>query len=212
MALPAAFEPIALAPRWQKVLLGLMGLAGLLAAAWLGLLSPAQTQIDTLRSRSDALRRELAQARRDVAELARVRKEVAELEARIQAIKEKLPTEKEMPGLFRSVSEAAFQSGLAVALFQPREPKVSDYYSEVPITLSGEGGYHQVGEFVERLAGLPRVVNLVEWKLGGLDKNPRPLRAELTLATYIYRPVGSPPAPKAPGAPKAASPRAQLRQ
>ena len=71
-----------------------------------------------------------------------------------------------------------------------------------PITLAAEGGYHQLGEFFERVAGFPRVVTVQEMKMAGISKSRNPLKADLVLATYQYRPVGSPPAPK-PGQPGA---------
>jgi Tfp pilus assembly protein PilO len=66
--------------------------------------------------------------------------------------------------------------------------------------LNAEGGYHQLGDFYERVAAFPRVVNVVDWRLTGLSKGRTSIKADLTLATYVYRPVGSPPAPKPPGA------------
>jgi len=200
VAAPAFLEPIAAAPRWQKVTLGLMGLALLGAGAWFLLLAPLADAVDGLRGRHATLQVELAQAQAAARDLARLRREAAELERRIAVLRERLPSDKEMPSLFRTVTDAAFQSGLAVALFQPREGRIRDYYVEIPISLTAEGGYHELGEFFERLAGLPRVVNVAELKVTGLTKSRLSLRAEVTLATYQYRPVGSPPAPKpAPG-------------
>ena len=201
MALPAFLAPLANAPKWQQLLLAGMGLVALLALPYFLLISPAATRIATLRAQRDSVQRELAQARRDVAEMEQLRREIAVLEQRIALIKDKLPTEREMPALYRTVSDAAFQSGVAVALFQPGAPRITEYYTEVPIAVSGETGYHPLGEFFERLAGLPRVVNVIEWRLAGLAKGTRTVKADLTLATYMYRPVGSPPPPKAPGAP-----------
>src|SRR3989442_331156 len=43
---------------------------------------------------------------------------------------------------------------------------------------------------------LQRVASLRDMKLGGQKTPGSPVRAELTLVTYTYRPVGSPPAPK----------------
>jgi len=200
MATPAFLEPIVTAPKWQKVVFGMMGLGAIAAVAYL-LVSPVESRIAQLNVQNAALQRELVEARRNVADIARFRQEIAELEKRIEAVKEKLPTEKEMPGLYRALSDAAYQVGLGVALFQPKEPKIEDYYSEVPIVLTAEGGYHEVGEFLERMAALPRVVNLTDWKLTGQTKGRTTLKADLVLATYMYRPVGSPPPPKplAPG-------------
>ena len=113
----------------------------------------------------------------------------------------KLPTDREMPPLYRTVSDLAFQAGLAVMLFQPRDAQVRDYYAQIPITITAEGGYHELATFFDRLSALPRVVNVDTWKVTGIARSRQPMRADLTLATYQYRPVGAPPAPK-PGAKK----------
>jgi type IV pilus assembly protein PilO len=200
MAMPAFFDPIVSAPRWQQVLLGLMGLTIIVLGAYFLLISPLETRVNTLYAQQASLERELTQARVAAADVARARREVAELDRQLAAMKERLPGDKEMPTLFRSLTDGAFQAGLAVSLFQPREGKIHDYYVEIPITITAEGGYHQVGEFFEKVAGLPRVVTVAELKMTGLARSRNSLRADLTLATYQYRPVGSPPAPK-PGQP-----------
>jgi type IV pilus assembly protein PilO len=202
VVLPAIFDPIVNAPRWQRALLGVIGLVPLLVGGYLFLISPIQTRIAGLTAERASLQRELTESRRIVADLERFRREVAELEQRIDVVKDRLPTEKDMPPLYRTLSDGAFQAGLGVSLFQPKEPRVGEYYSEIPIAVAAEGGYHQFGAFFERVAGLPRVVNVIEWRLSGLSKGKGTLvKADLTLATYMYRPVGSPPAAK-PGTPR----------
>jgi type IV pilus assembly protein PilO len=200
MAMPAFFDPIVNAPRWQQVLLGLMGGAVIVLGGYFLLLSPLETRVNTLQAQQASLEKELTQARVAAADVARTRREVAELERQLAVMKDRLPNEKEMPTLFRSLTDGAFQAGLAVSLFQPKDGKIHDYYVEIPITISAEGGYHQVGEFFEKVAGLPRVVTVAELKMTGLAKARNSLRADLTLATYQYRPVGSPPVPQ-PGQP-----------
>jgi type IV pilus assembly protein PilO len=210
MALPAFFDPIVAAPRWQKLLLGVVGLVIISCAIYFLLISPTDARIAALNGQLASVQVELLQNRRIAADIARFRQEIAELERRMEVIKERLPNEKEMPALYRTVSDAAFQAGLGVAIFEPKPPKLGDYFSEVPIVVSAEGGYHDVGTFLGRVAALPRVVNLTDWKLTGLTKGKGSLKADLTLATYMYRPVGSGPAPKpaVPGAPAAATPQA----
>jgi type IV pilus assembly protein PilO len=200
VALPAIFAPIATAPRWQQVLLGLLGLAIIVLGGFFLLVSPLEARVNTLRAQQVALERELTQARAAAADVARARREAADLERQLTVMKDRLPNQKEMPTLFRALTDGAFQSGLSVSLFQPKEGKIHDYYVEIPITVTAEGGYHEVGEFFERVAGLPRVVTVAELKMSGLAKSRNSLRADLTLATYQYRPIGSPPAPK-PGQP-----------
>ncbi|HET9492013.1 MAG TPA: type 4a pilus biogenesis protein PilO [Methylomirabilota bacterium] len=184
-------------------------MAALVGAAYVFLISPIEHRIDLLSAEQASLQRELVESRRIVADLERFRREIAELQQQIDVAKEKLPTEKDIPPLYRTLSDAAFQSGLGVALFQPRDLKVGEYFTEIPIAVNVEGGYHQLGEFFERVAGLPRVVNVVEWRLSGLQKGEIVnVKGDLILATYMYRPVGS-PAPAKPAAPAArpAAPR-----
>lgn len=192
MALPAFFNPIVNAPKPQKIVLGVMGLAIIGAAAYFLLISPLETKVAQLRTQEASLQRELVQNRAIAADLARFRKEVMELEARINAVKERLPTERELPTLYRTLSDAGTEAGLAVSLFQPREAQIKDYYAEIPIVVNAEGSYHRFGEFLERVARLARVVTVREMKLSRGTRPGSPVRMELTLATYQYRPVGSP--------------------
>ena len=196
MALPTFFDPLVNAPRWQKLALGLMGLAVVGAGGYFLLLSPLETKVNTLRAQHQSVHRELQEARVAAADVARFRREAAELERRLEVMKTRLPTEREMPPLFRTLTDSAFQSGLLVSLFQPKDGKVHDYYVEIPIVISAEGGYHQLGRFFEKVAALPRVVTVDELKVTGLSKARKPVRVDVTLATYTYRPVGAPPAPK----------------
>ena len=197
MALPAFFDPLVNLPRQYKFVIGVVGLAVIAGAAYFLLLSPVMAEIAKLEPQLKGLESEIAQNQAILVQLQAVQRQAAELERKLALLTEKLPSDREMPPLYRSVSDAAFQSGLAVALFQPREARIRDYYSEIPIALTAEGGYHDLAQFFDRLAGLPRVVTVGEWKVSGLNRLKAPMRADLTLATYTYRPVGSPPAPKA---------------
>ena len=217
MALPAF---LATAPRWQKLILGVIGLAALGGAGYFFAVSPLERQVAALRTQRDSPRAEIARTRALVADLARLRRESVELERELAVAKERLPSEREMPSLYRTLSDAAVQAGLAVALFQPQAPRVRDFYTEIPILLVAEGGYHDVGDLFGRVAALPRTTTIGGFKLTGAPAEPsRPtpsrtpgavpaaaanaakkprhaLRAEITLLTFVYRPVGSPPAPK----------------
>jgi len=215
MRLPALFDPLVNARRWVKAVLGVIVLAGLGAACYVFVIAPIETRVAALRGQREAQLQELVRLRAMAAELARIRREAAEVERRLEIVKAKLPTEREMPGLYRTLSDAAVQAGLAVALFQPQPSRTRDFYNEIPISLIAEGGYHEVGDFVGRVATLPRAATIGELKLSGKPEPPRPgpaprpgaakaeppkmlrrVRAEITLLTFVYRPVGSPPAPK----------------
>src|SRR5256712_14210633 len=138
MALPAFFDPIVNAPRWQKFALGIFGLVILGAGSYFLVLSPLEIKVNALGAQRSTVQRELLEAGAAAADLARVRLEIAALQARLDTMKERLPGEKDLPPLFRTVTDAAYQSGLQVSLFQPKEGRIHDYYVEIPITVAAE--------------------------------------------------------------------------
>jgi len=211
MEMPGFLAPIANAPKPQKIVFGVIGLGIIVAASWFLLLSPLSIRVEGLRTQQAAIQKDLLQARAIAADVARFRRDIAVLETTLTALTQRLPNERETPPLYRAVSDAAYQAGLAVTLFQPKDAQVRDYYAEIPIAFTAEGNYHQFGSFLERVARLPRVVNVGDLRITGIATPPRdakapaptatgPVRGELVLAIYTYRPVGSPPVPKAPGA------------
>jgi type IV pilus assembly protein PilO len=191
----AFFAPIVNASKTQKTVLGILLLMGLVGAGYFFFIAPLSARVAELRTQNGSLQADVAQNRALAANLERFRQEAAVLKARLDAVRERLPKEKEVPPLYRAVSDLAFRTGLAVSLFQPKEPQPKDYYTEVPIVLSAEAGYHQLATFFERLGGLSRIVNVDDIRLTGLNKSAITLRADLTLMTYTYRADDS-PAPK----------------
>jgi len=184
-------------PRSTKISLGVIVVAVILGGGYFLLISPAWSAVTVLRAKNDSLQAEVTQNRAVAANLARFRLEAAILRRRLDALRERLPNEKEIPPLYRTVSDLAYQAGLAVSVFQPRDPQPKDFYAEVPITVSAEVNYHQLGSFFERLARLPRIVNVSEIRLTGVNKPTGSMRADMTLVTYMFKP--EPGAPAAPG-------------
>lgn len=208
---------IALRLRWCAVTraarfrLALLCLALASGGGFLVLLSPARARTANLESRRGALQREITLTRAAVASLARSRLDGVALQQRLELITQQLPTEREIPPLYRRLFETASSTGLVIALFQPRDVRVQDYFTEIPIALTAEGTYHQVGAFLARVAELPRVMTVGAFKITAMERPAASLRAEMTLATYVYRRAGVPPGPGPTGA-KPADPRASLRE
>ena len=230
MARPQFLDALAVAPRWQRITVGLVVLVAFAAAGYFIAVLPVSNRVSSLRTQRDAREQEILRLRPMAADVTRMRRETAEVERQLNVAKDKLPTEREIPGLYRTLSDAAVQAGLAVSLFQPRAPRTLDFYTEVPISVIAEGGYHEFGDFLARVAMMPRATMVSDLKLfgprtvapaaaapAGSSRSPegvnrprvsvtdaskprRSVRAEITLLTYIYRPIGSPPALKPAGA------------
>lgn len=207
----ALLDPVTNLPRPQKVAAGIVGLVIVAVLGYFLFVSPRLSERAALQQRNETLARDVAKARADEARLRPFRAEAEALRARLKAAKERLPSEKEMPRLYRQLTDLAAQSGLQVALFAPKAPQDQDDVAEVPIAVTCEGRYHQLGTFFARVSRLPRIVDLNDFRLVGIDRPTGTVRAELTMGTFLFRPEGAPPtpgpaAPARPGSPAPARP------
>jgi type IV pilus assembly protein PilO len=196
-----ALDSIVNAPPQHKLIFGSMVLVIVGALGYFFLISGARADRDALVQENEVRRAEVLKAKADEANLRPFRALAEALRKRLDAAKERLPQEREIPQVYRQVSDLATQSGLGVSLFQPKPPEDRDVLTEVPIAITAEGTYHQMGAFLQRVGQMPRIVSLGEFRMLGIDRAPGTVRAELTLATYTFRPEGAPPPPAKPGAP-----------
>ncbi len=195
-----ALDPLINAPRQQKVIFGVMLLVIVGALGYFFLISGSRADRDTLLEENEVRRAEVLKAKADEANLRQYRAKAEAQRKQLEQAKERLPSEREIPQVYRQVSDLATQSGLGVSLFQPKAPEDRDVLSEVPIAVTAECTYHQLGAFLERVGKMPRIVSLGEFRLIGIDKPTGTVRAEMTLATYMFKAEGAPP-PAKPGAP-----------
>jgi type IV pilus assembly protein PilO len=198
-----ALDSIVNAPPQHKLIFGSMVLVIMGALGYFFLISGARADRDALVQENEVRRAEVLKAKADEANLRPFRAMAEALRKRLDAAKERLPQEREIPQVYRQVSDLAAQSGLGVSLFQPKPPEDREVLTEVPIAITAEGTYHQMGAFLQRVGQMPRIVSLGDFRMLGIDRAPGTVRVELTLATYTFRPEGAPPPPAKPGAPGA---------
>ena len=147
--------------------------------------------ISELDVRHQQLSRDLERARLLVRNLEKVEQEYAILHDQWMVAQALLPEQNEMPDLLRKVTAAGQQSGIEFQLFKPQTPINQGFYSDNPVEVRIQGGYHQTGVFLSRLANLNRIVNISDLTMEGLDKQdetPYTLETELILTAYTQGP------------------------
>ena len=193
----AFLDPIRNAPRSQKIVVGILALVMVGALGYFTLIAPKRLEHTVSRTLQESSEREVMKARTEEASLRSFRMQAEALRKRLDAARTRLPNEKEMPALYRQLTDLAQQAGLSLALFQPKALEERDVVAEVPIVFTSEGTFHQFGGFFSRTGQLSRIVTLNDMKMSGVERPTGTVRGELTLATYIFRAEGAPP-PKAP--------------
>lgn len=143
------------------------------------------------------------------AQLARYIKEVNALKATYEVALAKLPNKKEIPGLLNSIALAGKQVGVDFILFEPvhtappvkppppagdkadakTPPAEEKFYEEIPVKVIVRGSYHNTAFFFERVAKLPRIVNIEDVSIGDAKKTPGKglsLITSCTIKTYMF--------------------------
>lgn len=136
-----------------------------------------ETRLETLRTvntRSRAITRGGARGAMD--------QQLALYRQQLELAEGLIPSDEELPNLLDAISAEAQRTGVELTLIQPVGATEEQYYTRRVYDMAVTGGYHQIGEFLTRVASLPRIVT----------------PTNLTIAPRSDAPAGAPPRPGAP--------------
>jgi len=98
-----------------------------------------------------------------------------------------LPNSHEIPGLLDDITFVGTSSGLDFVKLQ-WQPEISkEIYIELPIDIKVVGSYHSFGKFVSKIADLPRIVTLHDFKIIIQKTESDSLNLTLQAKTYRYQ-------------------------
>lgn len=180
-------------PKTQVVLLAV--LAGILLT-WLFYAQVYSKNLRTLQSLRGDLQKiesEVKAARAAVDQLPEVRREYELTLRKWEKAKDLLPSEKEIPDLIRTMTNAAAESGVRFVSFKPSPPVAEPMYQRIPVTVSVTGNYHQVGSFLAQVANLPRIIKPSDLTLAPNSETKdasRTVKADFTATAFVFKEGG----------------------
>jgi type IV pilus assembly protein PilO len=146
---------------------------------WYQFESPQQVAMEARRGELAAIQGRITRGQQMARQLPEFRKQIGELEARMEQLKPILPTDRDAGDLLRRVQTLAVQSNLTILGFRPQAITVNEIHAEWPINLQLEGNYHNLGLFLDRVAKLPRIINISNLNLAA--KTPPEPNASMTI-------------------------------
>lgn len=159
-------------------------------AAWQVLIGPMRAELATRNARLSNVQSDVARASSTALRLPALKKDIVALEHQLVASTAILPDEKDAQDVLRQLHELASDSSLAIASFTPKAVADKPQYSEWPIELGLNGGYHDLGRFFERIANLPLLISVSDLHLKakeGSGKDAGSLTATCTATTFVFR-------------------------
>jgi type IV pilus assembly protein PilO len=199
------------------LILGVLILVVLAIAYYFLLFSPLRQ--DYLAKYDERTRREAQkqQLEQTAAQLENIRRNADDIERQILELSKRIPEQAEIPTLvvqIEEVAQAADVTQLRIEPGDPQAPPGGGDFSRIPITMSFEGTYEQLQDFLLRVRNLARLVTInevnyepVEARGGGETTVSRSvedlLTVELVAEVYVQpaageNTVGDPAPPPAP--------------
>jgi len=175
-------------PTWIRI-----GAAALAFAVIIGLgvwqvVLPQLDTIDQLESKEQSLRKEFEEKQAKVASLDAYKAQLEEMERTFGSMLKQLPSKTEEANLVNDIAQARAAAGIDEQLYQPENSVRKDFYAEIPNKLRVQGGFHELGDFVSRVAALSRIVTIEQVQLTHVsDRGGKAvLKMEAIVKTYRY--------------------------
>jgi len=202
-------------PKQKAMIVGLFYL--LLAAAYYFLvLQSSFEQKGSLQTKLSELQEQVTGKERLAAQKNKYIRELREREEMLRMALTKLPNQREIPGLLYSVAQAGRDCGINFTLFEPKqaEKKVPEkqpaakptdkkpgekggaakaadekFYEDIPVKVIIAGSYQNTALFFEKVARLPRIINIEDIIMSeGKDAKTRGrlLNTSCVIKTYMF--------------------------
>ncbi len=197
-----------LSSRTQMIVFGVLCVVAM-AGAWQVSIGPDSAELETRRAHLAKLESEIVRVQAITDKLPALQREVKALTVSLRETTAAIPEEKDPQDVLRSLHDVASESSLDIASFKPSDIVARAQYSEWPIQLTFEGGYHDLGRFFDRLAAMARLISVTDLDIKTKTKPTSRGTVSVTClaTTFVFRqevtaaPPTKPGTPGAPGTP-----------
>jgi len=200
--------------KWHVQLMLLVCVAALLyAGVWYFVTADMRAEVAKLNDEVAAQLQKNEAARMATQHINEFRALYASKSEEYEELKVLLPEQREITNVLQGLQDTANNSRLMVMRFAPRDDTQQDVILAKPVEVEVDSNFNNLREFFDRMAKLPRIVSITDFKINQLDKqtDAKTLHAQFLLTAYYAaptdlnpKPVAKPGAPGAPGAAPAA--------
>jgi type IV pilus assembly protein PilO len=191
-------EQIQKTPRSQKIA-ALVLLVGALGAVYYFLFwTDFEVQGKRLTSEFSRLDQDLQAYEARKRDYMRFKNEVAKLLEEQKELLRILPKKAEIPTFLDSIYNQAEPLGLEIALFARKDEKPQELYVRIPVEIELAGSFHQIARFFNKVAALPRIVNIEDVQLSDPNATDSGVRLKAKFQAVTFRFADKPQAAAPP--------------
>ncbi|EGR1464000.1 fimbrial protein [Vibrio cholerae] len=173
-----------LLPQLVVILLIMLLIQG--AGYWFYLM-PKQDEIALLKQEEETVKATLRIKANKVAVLPQIQAQLDELKERYDFLLRQLPVQKELASMLASVNQLGLDSSLTFTRIDWGERESQEFLYRLPLNIELTGSYHDIGDFSQAIAKLPRIINFddVDWQR--VSQESRTLHFRVRAYTYQFK-------------------------
>ena len=179
------FNNIGAWPTAVKVIVLFLLFVGFVVGGYFLYLTDKQALLECEQQQEKTLKDEYESKAFQAANLDQYRAQKEEMEASFGAMLRQLPSDTEVPGLLEDITLTALDNELTIESIDLQQERKAEFYIELPITITVEGDYHDLGAFVSGVANLSRIVTLHDFNIAP-QASPTDLKMTILAKTYRY--------------------------
>ncbi|MFA5388921.1 MAG: type 4a pilus biogenesis protein PilO [Candidatus Omnitrophota bacterium] len=125
-----------------------------------------------------------------------IKRQYENFEKQAEYLEKRLPGQDQVSSLLEGFSNVAESSGVKILKVKPLETPVTsaskqkaatEAYAEFPILIEARAGFHQLGDFVNKLENMDRFIKIMDIDITGVDKDPRRHDIKIRIVTYVLQ-------------------------
>jgi type IV pilus assembly protein PilO len=174
-------------PMPAKIVAAIFVFIGIAFAGYKFAIEDMIKQLENAERREVELRQQFEIKSFKAANLPLLKDQLAEMERTFGKLLGQLPTDTEVPGLLEDITNRGEASRLSFNSIRLLEEQKKEFYIELPISITAQGNYHDMGSFVSGVAALPRIVTLHDFSILPDGKTLTGLKLDILGKTYRYK-------------------------
>lgn len=175
------FEQVANWPFEIKTVVAVFVAILVAVGGYYALISAKLPVLERSQNKEAELKQTFAAKYRIAVNLEAYEQQLARIEGDFSSMLKSLPTSNETPGLIDDITFVGTTAGLTFRLVNWQQEIPKEFYTELPIQMEVTGTYHEFGQFVSNIAGLPRIVTLHNFDI---TQEGSELKLQLQAKTY----------------------------
>ena len=155
-------------PMAQKAMFVTLILGGIGLVFYYYVVEPKNAEIAVLERKAQIMDKEIQKLTIKVKHLDELIAANEQLEIELAKKRERLPPKDEAVMLLKQVTDLGVRLGLNIKVWKPGKEAMdpSQMFVKMPVNVEVAGGYHTVALFFDRVAKMPRIINIADMRMG----------------------------------------------